>query len=354
MIMKYSAFLLFALLVSGMAMGQPGITEPVPSTKPGKYQLEQIKRKYGMFIHFGINTFYDEEWTDGSKPPSSYKPLTVDADQWIRTARDAGMKYVILVTKHVDGFCLWNSKYTDYDVGSSSNKTNVVEAVARACKKYGIGLGIYYSLWDRHQNANVNDSTLDDAYNKYMLNQVKELIGITNKYTKVVEIWLDAGWEKKRERWPIAEIYKTVKKMAPQCQVGVNWSIGTPENPDPDSAFLLPTKQKEGYPIRYFPSDFRMGDPYLPANPDPKLFSHNGKLYYMPWETTVCISQKWFYNSRDTVYKTPSELLKLYKIATAQDNILILDLPPDRSGRLRDKDRQLVFALRKLIEADSK
>ena len=99
-----------------------------------------------MFIHFGINTFYDEEWTDGSKPPSSYMPLSVDADQWIQVAKQAGMKYVILVSKHVDGFCLWNSDYTDYDVASSSNKTNVIEKVAQACKKYSIGMGIYYSL----------------------------------------------------------------------------------------------------------------------------------------------------------------------------------------------------------------
>jgi alpha-L-fucosidase len=237
-------------------------------------------------------------------------------------------------------------------VGSSGNKTNVVEAVARACKKYGIRMGIYYSLWDRHQNANLTDRTLDKDYNEYIVSQIKELISITKPYTEIVELWLDAGWEKERARWPIKEIYETVKEMAPQCQVGVNWSIGRPDNPDPDSAFLLPTMQKEGYPIRYFPSDFRMGDPYLPANPDPKLFSHEGKLYYMPWETTVCISQKWFYNTQDTVYKSPEELLITYKIATAQDNILILDLPPDRSGRLREKDRQLVFALRKLIDAD--
>ncbi len=347
--MKIFPFLFFTFFSEGLSIAQPAIQEPIPSNSPGVYQLEQIKRKYGMFIHFGINTFYDQEWTDGSKPAASYKPLTVDADQWIHTARDAGMKYVILVTKHVDGFCLWNSKCTDYDVGSSGNKTNVVEAVAKACKKYGIGMGIYYSLWDRHQNADINDTSLDKAYNQYIINQIEELIGIINKHTKVVELWLDAGWEKKRSRWPIAKIYETVKKMAPQCQVGVNWSIGTPENPDPDSSFVLPTMQKEGYPIRYFPSDFRMGDPYLPASPDPKLFSHNGKLYYMPWETTVCLSQKWFYNTTDTIYKTPGELLKLYKIATAQDNILILDLPPDRSGKLREKDRQIVFALKKLI-----
>jgi alpha-L-fucosidase len=349
MMSRAISIFVFLVLISWEQNFAQTIKEPLPATGPNAYQKAQIERKYGMFIHFGINTFYDEEWTDGSKPPSSYKPTTVDADQWISTAKEAGMKYVILVSKHVDGFCLWNSKYTDYDVASSGNTTNVVEVVAKACKKYGVGLGIYYSLWDRHQNADLADTGLDKAYNIYIVNQIRELIGLTNSYAPIVELWLDAGWEKKRERWPIAEIYETVKSMAPQCQVGVNWSIGRPDNPDPDSAFLLPTQQKKGYPIRYFPSDFRMGDPYLPANPDPKLFTHNGKRYYMPWETTVCISQKWFYNTKDTIYKTPEELFALYKIATAQDNILILDLPPDRSGRLREKDRQLVFALRRII-----
>jgi alpha-L-fucosidase len=343
------ALIFIAILCNEFSLAQKVFKEPEPSTRPNDYQLDQIKRKYGMFIHFGINTFHDEEWTDGTKPPSSYKPLTVDADQWIRVAQQAGMKYVILVSKHVDGFCLWDSKYTDYDVASSGNKTNVIEEVARACKKYGIGIGLYYSLWDRHQNANVRDTSLDTDYNEYVVNQIKEIIAIANRYTAPVELWLDAGWEKERSRWPIAVIYQSVKTMAPGCQVGVNWSIGLPDNPDPDSTFVLPTMQKEGYPIRYFPSDFRMGDPYLPADPDPKLFSHNGQLYYMPWETTVCISQKWFYNTKDTIYKTPEELLQLYKKATAQDNILILDLPPDRSGEFREKDIQLVLSLRKLV-----
>ncbi len=345
--------LLFLIILSFSDSHAQTQKAPLPSNKPSAYQLEQIKRKYGMFIHFGVNTFHDMEWTDGSKPASSYSPTTVDADQWISTAKEAGMKYVILVTKHVEGFCLWDSKYTNYDVANSGNTTDVVEAVAKACKKYGIRLGLYYSLWDRHQNADVRNRSLDRDYNVYILNQIKELINITNRHTKIVELWLDAGWEKERERWPIAEIYATVKEMAPQCQVGVNWSIGRPDNPDPDSTWVLPTMQKEGYPIRYFPSDFRMGDPYLPANPDPKLFSHNGKLYYMPWETTICISQKWFYNTTDTIYKTAPELFALYKKCTAQDNILILDLPPDRSGKLREKDRQLVFALRKLIEEEN-
>src|SRR5262252_2249060 len=154
----------FFIFCNRFSFGQTPFKEPTLSTKPSTYQLAQIKRKYGMFIHFGINTFWDQEWTDGTKPPASYQPLAVDADQWIKTAKMAGMKYVILVTKHVDGFCLWDSKYTTYDVGSSGNTTNVVEKVAMACKKYDIGLGIYYSLWDRNQNGNVRDISLDSAY----------------------------------------------------------------------------------------------------------------------------------------------------------------------------------------------
>ena len=186
MSVKTNILIFLAMACGSSSAAQPSIKEPLPSTSPNKYQLAQIERKYGMFIHFGINTFYDEEWTDGSKPPASYKPRAVDADQWISTAKQAGMKYVILVTKHVDGFCLWDSKYTTYDVGSSGNKTNVIAAVASACRKYGIRMGIYYSLWDRHQNADLADTSLDKAYNEYIVEQIKELLGITNQYTKVV------------------------------------------------------------------------------------------------------------------------------------------------------------------------
>ena len=161
-----------------------------------------------MFIHFGINTFHDEEWTDGSKPASSYAPSAIDAEQWIRTAKEAGMKYVILIAKHHDGFCLWDSRYTEYDVASSGNPTNVIEAVAKACRKYDIGLGLYYSLWDRKANADVEDWKKDEAYNQYMLNQLTELMDIVDDYTKVVEFWFDGGWVKQNYRWPVMDIYQ--------------------------------------------------------------------------------------------------------------------------------------------------
>lgn len=333
---------------------------PVPSTEPNEAQLKQINRKYGMFIHFGINTFHDNDWTDGTMPASSYNPTTIDADQWIKTAKDAGMKYVILITKHHDGFCLWDSKYTEYDVGNSGNKSNVVEEVAKACKKYGIELGLYYSLWDRKENGNGYsgpdrhphhykvDSTLDNKYNQFMINQLNELIDITEKYTDIVEFWFDGGWTKENNRWPLNEIYQTIKSREPDCQIGVNWTIGLPENPDFHAVY--PQDQKEGYPIRYFPSDFRLGDPLLPAVPDPKIFTHNGLEYYMPWESTVCMSRRWFYNTMDTTYKSVDELVDLYTKATAQDNILILNAPPNREGKIREKDIELLMQLQKRID----
>lgn len=167
-----------AYLLPFVVLGQKTY-EPRSSDKPSKYQKQQIKRKYGMFIHFGINTFHDMEWSDGCLPSASYRPDTIDAAQWVKTAKDAGMKYVILVTKHHDGFCLWDSQYTEYDVARSGNTTNVIEAVARECKKQGIRLGLYYSLWDRKENPEVDRVEDDDAYNRYMLAQLGELMDIT-------------------------------------------------------------------------------------------------------------------------------------------------------------------------------
>ena len=146
----------------------------IPSLTPGKYQQEQIDRKFGMFIHFGVNTFGNVEWSDGGIHALSYQPSEIDADQWVRTAYEAGMNYVILVTKHHDGFCLWDTDTTEYSVKYSGNHTDVVWAVSEACKKYGIRLGLYYSLWDRSEPAYKKD--FDNQYIPYMMKQLTELM----------------------------------------------------------------------------------------------------------------------------------------------------------------------------------
>ena len=136
----------------------------ISSREPNAAQKAQIARKYGMFIHFGINTFNNTEWSDGTLPLDSYAPDAIDADSRVRHAYEAGMNYVILITKHLDGFCLFDTDTTEYCVNNTKKPTDVVAEVAKACKKYGVKLGLYYSLWDRHESC-YND---DEKYTEYM------------------------------------------------------------------------------------------------------------------------------------------------------------------------------------------
>lgn len=165
-----------------------------------------------------------------------------------------------------------------------------------------------------------------------------------------MEFWFDGGWAKQNYRWPLMAIYQTIKSEEPECQIGINWSIGSPENVD--QHIVLPQDQRNGFPIRYYPSDFRLGDPYLPVDDGPKMFTHDGEDYYMPWESTICMSNRWFYNTKDTTYKSVSELEALYRQCTKNDNILILNCPPNREGEMREKDIQLLKELRTRIELD--
>lgn len=338
LMIKNTCVPLFCFLLAGsglMAENRPVSAGIQPSDCANKDQANMINRQYGMFIHFGINTYSGKEWTDGTLDPSIYQPGKLDTDQWAKAAKDAGMRYVILITKHHEGFCLWDSQFTNYDVGSSPVKTDVVKAMALSCQKYGMKLGLYYSLWDRNWQGGVMrgnradlNRTQSRQYVDYMKNQLTELL--TN-YGDVCELWFDGGWVLPREDWKIQEVYQHVKALQPECLVGVNWTIGQFGKPDYHS--IKPKDYRQGQPIRYFPSDFRLGDPMLPEFPDVKLFAGpDKKLYYLPFETTVCLNSHWFWHPYDKGLRTVAELLPLFERCTSQDNVLILNSPPNRDG----------------------
>ncbi len=300
-------------------------------------QLDQLERGYGMFIHFGVNTFNEVEWSKGNLPATSYNPTDLDCDQWIKTAKEAGFRYVILITKHHDGFALWDSKFTDYDVASSSVKTDVVKMVAKACKKYGIKLGLYYSLWDRHEPSYKDTK----AYNKFMKNQLTELM--TN-YGEICELWFDGGWDKEDDAWNLPEIYKYVKEMQPNCLITVNHSIGKPEN---HSAIRQPKNYVNGDPIRYFPIDFRIKDPNMARWDDPKFYNYKGEMHYLAFEHTICLSDRWnWFQKKNTLAARPlDELEELFYWGTANNNIMIINVPPDQTGQIRTNEKLRIFEL---------
>jgi alpha-L-fucosidase len=316
-----------------------------PATKPNAAQKELIKRGYGMFIHFGVNTFTDLEWSDGTTPVSTYNPSKLDPDQWVQTAKEAGFRYVLLITKHHDGFCLWDSKYTDYDVASSPVKTDVVKAVADACKKYGLQFALYYSLWDRHESS-FND-TNPQKYIDYMLNQLKELF---SNYGSVCELWLDGGWKRNPSDWGIDQIYKLVKQYNPKCAVSVNHTI---VNEEGKRKFTLPSSMTEDnkYFFHYFPSDFRLWDPKIITRFDKKQYLHKGKSYYLPYEHTICLSSRWnwFQKSEQLPVRALDELEELFYWCTDNDNSLVVNVPPDKTGKIREYEALAVIELGKRL-----
>lgn len=277
--------LLFLLLAGSLLTARA--QEIVPSQQPNATQKAMQKRGYGMFIHFGVNTYGETEWSDGTIPVEKYNPTRLDCDQWVRVARDAGFRYVLLITKHHDGFCLWDSQYTDYDVASSPVKTDVVGAVAKACKKYGLQFAIYYSLWDRHEPSYRDKDP--EKYVDYMCNQLTELL---TQYGPVCELWFDGGWDRPVDQWNLPRVYRLVKQYQPHCAVGVNHTIVLKEG---SRRFALPDSMTvdNKYTFQYFPSDFRLWDPKIAHKADKKQYLHEGKSYYLPFEHTICISKYW-------------------------------------------------------------
>lgn len=311
---------------------------PIPSETPSAGQLQQMERKFGMFLHFGVNTFGNVEWSDGTIPAESYCPSQVDADQWVRTAREAGMNFVILVTKHHDGFCMWDTESTEYSVKYSGNPTDVVAETAKACKKYDVKLGLYYSLWDRNSREYKED--FENSYLPYMLGHLTELMD--GRYGEIVELWLDGQWDKTRKQWKLDRIYDAVKRMQPGCQIGVNGTVGVDDDRAvfPDE-YYLPAKCREGDPLRMFPSDFRLWDPHPCRKGDPKIFTFNGERYYLPFEMTICSRQgKWFYSDtyEDCPFTDVETAAADCQRAFDERNIVVINLPPNTQGRLVEGD----------------
>ncbi len=323
---------------------------PVPTQK----QIDWQEMEFYAFVHFSLNTFTNKEWGYGDESPELFNPSQLDVRQWARVVKEAGMKGIILVAKHHDGFCLWPSAYTERSVKNSpweNGKGDLVKELAAACKEYDLKLGLYLSPWDRN-----HPQYGKPEYITYFRNQLKELL--TN-YGDVFEMWFDGanggdgyygGANETRKintltyyNWD--ETYKLIYDIAPKTLV---WGVGPSEarwigneegRAGKTNWSLLRQKDELAGKVHY--TEFMSG--------------HEDGEKWVPGEADVSIRPGWFYHSvEDDKVRSLDEMVDIYYESIGRNATLLLNLPVDRRGLVHENDEARLKELVATIKADFK
>ncbi|MCC3377268.1 alpha-L-fucosidase [Cohnella sp. REN36] len=297
--------------------------------RPSEAQRRWQDLEMGMFCHFGMNTFCDQEWGEGRDSPERFRPTAFDARQWVRTAKRAGMKYFILTAKHHDGFCLWPTATTDYSVAASpwlNGRGDVVRACADACREEGIGFGLYLSPWDRHEPKYADKAAYDDFY-------AAQLTELLTGYGPLMEVWFDgAGSEGRAYDWP--RIMALVRTHQPEALV---FNMGAPT--------IRWVGNEDGvapYPCWNTAEAARLS-----------MFTHasagwlDGTPKWVPAECDVPIrEQHWFWHpgAEDRLH-TLEHLIDVYYRSVGHGCNLLLNVAPDDRGLLPEADARRVLEL---------
>ncbi|MCX5070973.1 alpha-L-fucosidase [Streptomyces sp. NBC_00513] len=322
-----------------------------------------------VFLHFGVNTYTGNEWGYGNEDPDLFNPTALDTDQWARSLKDAGFAMGILTVKHHDGFLLYNSRYSTHDVGSSNweNGTgDVMKRFADSMRKYGLKVGIYVSPADENAYSNgtglyANGSARSNRtiptlvagdnragtnprtftlpatdYGSYMLNQLYELL---TQYGQIDEVWFDGASghipANKVENYDYDSWYSLIRSLAPTAVIAVagpdaRWVGNESGFARQNEWSTLPTTNAvQHYAIEgYYAAD--QGSRAVLATAG-KRAEH---LSWFPSETDVSIRPGWFYKAnQDSQVKSVQNLTQIYHESVGRNSVLLLNIPPDKTGR---------------------
>ncbi|MFB9865623.1 alpha-L-fucosidase [Rufibacter immobilis] len=328
----------------------------VPSPRQLKWQQLELT----AFFHLGVNSFTNREWGTGKEDPKIFNPTNLDARQWVREAKAAGFKLVILTAKHHDGFCLWPTATTDHSVKSSPWKNgqgDVMRELAEACREYGMGLGVYLSPWD--MNSPVYGT---EAYNDLFVAQLTELL---TQYGPIEEVWFDGangeGPNGKKQIYDFERWYQHIRKLQPAATIAVmgpdvRW-VGTETGYGRESEWsVVPANNLDQTAIA---GNSQKADAFKPQGnmkgadlgSREKIKGAKGLIWY-PAETDVSIRPGWFYHpAEDNKVKTPEKLLDIYFSSVGRNGVLLLNLPPDTRGLLHEKDVENLREWKRLRDA---
>jgi len=282
--------------------------------KPSPQQVEWQDLEMGAIIHFGPNTFLDREWGDGTADPRVFNPTQFSPEQWMQALQSAGIKYVVFVAKHHDGFCLWPTAQTDYSVKSSpweNGHGDIVRQVEQAARKYGLKFGVYLSPWDRHEPRYNNSA----EYDKYYAAELDELV---QGYGDLQELWLD-GAGSAGHVYNFPRIIEELRTYQPNTLVFADVALFDYGD------------------IRWVGNE--SGEiPYENWN----VIDRHGFLRWRPVEADTPLRKNhWFWHPNDeSSLKTLPELISTYEQTVGRGGQLMLGIAPDRRGLLPEADVQ--------------
>lgn len=327
-----SILICLSLIVSPVSAQQQGDIgyEPTQSNLDARTWFQDAK--FGLFVHWGVYSVLGKtgaEWvmnhdkmpiSEYEKLPPRFNPVNFDADEWCRMVKDAGMKYITITSKHHDGFAMFDSKVSDYDiVDRTPYGKDVLKMLDEACQRHGLKLYFYHSQLDwHHHDYFPRGRTGQDytgrpesgnwyAYLDYMDGQLRELCTNYN----VSGIWFDGMWDKLDADWRLGKTYKLIHGVRSEIMIGSNHHV-TP----------------------YPGEDFQMFEKGLPGK-DP--FSKEGHVSALPLETCETISNSWGYNKDDKNYKSSKDLIRYLVKAAGNDANFLLNVGPKPDGTIQDE-----------------
>ncbi|HEX7845562.1 MAG TPA: alpha-L-fucosidase [Chitinophagaceae bacterium] len=331
-------------LIVCLALGLSNLVIAQSTYTPATENLASRKTfqddKYGLFIHWGLSSVLGNgEWVmnnrririeDYKRYLRVFNPVDFDAEKWVTTAKNAGMKYIVFITRHHDGFSNWDTKFSDWKITNTPYGKDVLKQLAEACKKHGLKLGLYYSTLDWYrsdypyetgrtgQYSGRTEKSNYASYLQFMKNQLTELL--TN-YGPIMSIWLDGHWDQtnpeghddrtSRIDWKYDELYGLVHKLQPSCMIGNNHHL------DPING-----------------EDFQMFEKDLPGENKTGL-SFQAPSDAMPLETCETINDSWGYNVTDRNYKTVKQVVQLLVGAAGRNANLLLNVGPMPNGEIQ-------------------
>lgn len=365
------------------------IAAKAAKTLPRPNQTAWMRMERTFFIHFGPNTFRGVEWGNGQEDPSVFNPTALDANQWIRTIKEAGGKMAILVCKHHDGFCLWPTRYTQHSVAASpwrGCKGDEVREVADAAHKYGVKLGVYLSPADLYQlRTNPknpagyygNDSekvrsviptdpasfktdpskgrtsprgfrsyTYEvDDYNRYFLNELYELL---TEYGPINEVWFDGANPDPsvHETYDYADWYDMIRHLQPQAVIAVKgpdvrW-VGNESGVGRKTEWSV-------IPLTAPPADFRWPDMTAEDLGSRDKLTPGSYLWWYPAEVNNPILRGWFWAPGKPV-RSAEELIDIYYQSVGRNGNWLLNLSPDTRGLIPDNQLEPLREMAKVVQ----